>query len=149
MSAAAQIRAAREAAGLSQAELAARAGTSQPAVSAYESGARRPAKLTVARLLAAAAPRPSIILARHRDTIIDLARRNKAHNVRVFGSIARGQDTPDSDIDLLVAFRRGASLLDQAGLVLDLEEALGRRVDVVSDRAVKPGSTILMDAVPI
>ena len=59
----------------------------------------------------------------------------RASNPRVFGSVARGTDRPDSDIDLLVTFDPDASLIDAAGLMLDLERILGRRVDVMSDRA--------------
>ena len=68
-----------------------------------------------------------------RDEILVLARRYKADNVRVFGSVARGEATPDSDIDLLVTFQDGASLYDMSGLWQDLAELLGRSVDVVSD----------------
>jgi len=68
-----------------------------------------------------------------RDEIIEVARRNRAHNVRVFGSVARGDATPDSDIDLLVDFEPGASLYDLSGLRLDLIDLLGREVDVLSD----------------
>lgn len=91
----------------------------------------------LARLLAAARPRPSALLAEHRVEVVAAAARNRATNVRVFGSVARGEDTPDSDVDLLVTFQPGASLLDQAGLVEDLQDLLGVHVDVVSDRALK------------
>jgi predicted nucleotidyltransferase len=65
--------------------------------------------------------------------VLALARANKADEVRVFGSVANGRDTADSDIDLLVRFRSGASLLDQANLTIKLTELLGVRVDVVSE----------------
>lgn len=121
---------------MTQQELAARSGVRQPNIAAYESGQRTPSEAMAARLLEAARPRPSVLLARHRDEVLRLAMRNRATNVRVFGSIARGEDTPDSDVDLLVSFQPGASLLDQAGLIADLEDLLGRHVDVVSDRAL-------------
>jgi len=136
-----QIARARQAAGLTQQELAVCSGVRQPNIAAYENGRRHPSKDMLARLLAAARPRPSVLLDRFRDEILRLAAHNKADNVRVFGSIARGEDTPDSDIDLLVSFQPGASLLDQAGLIADLEDLLGRHVDVVSDRALTDRDT--------
>ena len=68
-----------------------------------------------------------------RDEIIEVARHNKAHNIRVFGSVARGEATPESDIDLLVDFEEGASLYDLSGLWQDLSELLDHPVEVVSD----------------
>jgi predicted nucleotidyltransferase len=56
----------------------------------------------------------------------------------VFGSVVRGEDRPDSDLDLLVEMPAGASLLDLAGLKLDLEKLLGREVDVVTFRSLNP-----------
>ena len=65
--------------------------------------------------------------------ILRIARENGAHDVRVFGSRARGDARPDSDLDLLVRFEKGRSLLDLVGMKLALEELLGFRVDVVSE----------------
>lgn len=79
--------------------------------------------------------RPSDLLARHRDSILTVARRHKAVDVKVFGSVARGEDRPGSDLDLLVRFATDASLFDQARLAQDLEDLLGIRVDVISDGA--------------
>lgn len=64
-----------------------------------------------------------------REEILQIAARHGASNVRVFGSIARGDAHPDSDIDLLVDFEHGRSLRDLSSLVLELEKMLGRRVD--------------------
>lgn len=88
---------------------------------------------------------------RYRSLIIDTARRHGAHNVRVFGSIARGDQTTSSDVDLLVDFEPSRSLLDLAGLWLDLESALGCKVDVVSSRGLRPrvASEILHDTVSL
>jgi len=71
--------------------------------------------------------------------------------VRVFGSIARGDDDEQSDIDLLVEFESGRSLLDHAALWLELQELLGCKVDVVSDRGIKPRmrDRVLREAVPL
>lgn len=67
---------------------------------------------------------------------MDAARRHRASNPRVFGSVRLGSALRSSDLDLLVTFERGASLFDQIELRQDLEEKLGRRVDVVSDRSL-------------
>ena len=69
----------------------------------------------------------------HRRAILELATRHGARNVRVFGSIARGEDRPDSDVDLLVDVEPGRSLLDVIALEQDLEALLGRPVDVQTD----------------
>jgi predicted nucleotidyltransferase len=74
-------------------------------------------------------------LTRERERVLELALRRRAGNVRVFGSVARGTDAVGSDIDLLVTFAPDASILDAAGLVLDLEQLLTVHVDVMSDRA--------------
>jgi len=68
-----------------------------------------------------------------RDEIVTLAQRRGADNVRVFGSVARGEATPESDVDFIVDFETGASLVDQSGLRLDLIELLNVNVDVVSN----------------
>ena len=71
-------------------------------------------------------------LAARRDEIAQVAARYGASNVRVFGSVARATARSDSDIDLLVDFEPGRTLVDQVGLWQDLEALLGRSVDVVS-----------------
>ena len=135
MSTADRILEARARAGLSQSQLSVRAGVPQPNLSAYETGRVQPRPETLARILAATAERPSAVLLRERERVLELAGRRRAGNVRVFGSIARGTDAVGSDIDLLVSFAPEASILDAAGLVLDLEQLLGVHVDVMSDRA--------------
>lgn len=72
-------------------------------------------------------------LRRQREAILLIAAQNKAYDVRVFGSVARGDATPESDVDFLVTFEEGASLYDLSGIVIDLKEFLGREVNVVSD----------------
>ena len=90
-------------------------------------------------------------LRRQRDLIVALAERHGAHNVRVFGSLARGQANPESDVDLVVDFERGRSLMDHGELMMDLEEVLGCRVDVVSERGLRDRfrARVLADAVPL
>ena len=68
-----------------------------------------------------------------REEILRVAAQHGAYNIRVFGSVARGEARDESDIDLLVDLEPGRSGLDQAGLILDLEELLERRVDVVTE----------------
>ena len=67
-----------------------------------------------------------------RDEIIAVAEQNGAYDVRVFGSVARGEDAP-SDVDFLVSFRKGSSIFDQVGLWLDLQDLLGCEVDLLTD----------------
>jgi len=88
---------------------------------------------------------------RRRNEILALATKYGAQNVRVFGSVARGDAGPESDLDLLVTFERGRSLLDLVGFEQDLEEMLGCKVDVVSERGISPylEKRILEEAVPL
>lgn len=74
----------------------------------------------------------------HRTEILQLAREHGAHNVRLFGSVARGDDQPDSDLDLLVEMEPGRSLLDHIALKQDLEDLLGREVHVVTEALLHP-----------
>ena len=76
---------------------------------------------------------PNELLAAKREEILRIAAKHGARNVRVFGSVVRGEADEASDIDLLVEFEAGRSLLDQTKLMLDLEELLGGRVDVVTE----------------
>ena len=70
--------------------------------------------------------------------IINISQRYHAENIRIFGSVARGEATDKSDVDFLVSFLPNASLFDQAGLIEELSQLLQRNVDVVSERAVSP-----------
>ncbi|MGE3271225.1 MAG: nucleotidyltransferase family protein [Chloroflexota bacterium] len=97
---------------------------------------------------------PSVLtleaLRSRRAEILRLAGLRGAHNVRVFGSVVRGQAGPESDVDLLVDMEPGSSALDLSELILDLEEALGRRVDVVeARRRSSSADQILREAVPL
>lgn len=71
-------------------------------------------------------------LEQHRHDILSLAARHGAHNVRVFGSMARDEAADDSDVDLLIDMDEGRSLLDIAAMKMDLEEALKRPFDIVT-----------------
>ncbi len=73
-----------------------------------------------------------------RDEILRIAERHGAYNVRLFGSVARGEAGPDSDVDFLIDAGEKVSSWFPGGLVLDLEELLGRRVDVVEEVALRP-----------
>ena len=73
------------------------------------------------------------LLKEKRQAIMALADKHGAHSVRVFGSVARGDSGPESDVDLLVKMEEGRSLLDLSALVLDLKDLLGAKVDVVSE----------------
>lgn len=73
------------------------------------------------------------LLREKREEILRIAARHGARNVRVFGSAARGEAKEASDIDFLVEFEPGRSLLDHSALVLDLQELLGCKVDVVTE----------------
>ncbi len=91
------------------------------------------------------------ILREKREAILQLATRYGASNVRVFGSIARGEAKPESDVDLLVDFKPDYRLWDHIGLKQDLEDLLGRKVDVVIAKNIREEfrAGILHDAVAL
>ena len=86
-----------------------------------------------------------------RDEIIEVAKRYGGSELRLFGSLARGDSTHGSDVDLVVRFEPGRSLLDQGGLLMDLRELLGVKVDVVSEGALtgRFGERVRREAVPL
>ncbi len=91
------------------------------------------------------------VLKEKRSEILRVAAEHGAYNVRVFGSVRRGEAEPDSDVDLLVSMQKGKTLLDFVGLWQDLEELLGCKVDVISDGGISPylREQILAEAVPL
>jgi uncharacterized protein len=94
----------------------------------------------------------TIDLLRHRrDDVLSLAQRHGVQSIRVFGSVARGEDSPGSDIDFLVTVGPRTSSWFPAGLVVDLEKLLGRRVDIVTEPGLNPllRDQVLMEAVPL
>lgn len=96
-------------------------------------------------------PPPTLALLRERrETILALAEQYGATDVRVFGSVARGQATPESDIDLVVLFRPH-SLLDRIALMRELSDLLGFPVEVVQEKSLKSHvrANVLKDAVPL
>lgn len=162
------MREARRRAGLSQAELGRRAGTTQSVVSAYESGARQPSVPMLARLVAAAgleldmdlsepatAPAPVGELARRlRHRRVELERilaRYGLSNARLFGSVARGDEGPDSDVDLLVDVPEGVGLVTLGRCQAEIEQLLGTRVDLVpaGDLKAQVAAEVLAEAVPL
>ncbi|HWE90188.1 MAG TPA: nucleotidyltransferase domain-containing protein [Pseudonocardiaceae bacterium] len=163
------IRDARHRARLSQTDLAQRAGVAQSVISAYENDQREPGLRTLLRLIEATgyelsldlvpvprqATEPSETqlerLRRHRDTIIEMAERRGMHNVRVFGSVARGEETKDSDVDLLVDVDKGVSLIKLIGVEDQLADLLGVKVDLVPADGLKDRfrDNILAEAVPL
>lgn len=91
------------------------------------------------------------VLQTNRDAILQAARKHGAYNVRIFGSVARGEARPDSDIDFLINLEPGRSLLDRAALILELEALLGCKVDVANERGLRQRirHRVLQEAVPL
>lgn len=86
-----------------------------------------------------------------REEILRIARAHGARNVRVFGSVARGEAVETSDVDFLVEFESGTSLLDHGAMIAELEDLLGRKVDVAPEKMLKDHARdrILREAVPL
>lgn len=86
-----------------------------------------------------------------RDLILQIARQHGANNVRVFGSVSRGDARADSDVDFLVDLEPGRSLLDLGGLLMDLQTLLGCPVDVVTEKGLRPRmrERVLREALPL
>ncbi len=164
------LREARQRSHLSQTEVARRAGVAQSVISAYESGRRQPSVQTLARLIEAtghelvldvvpAADRALGLpdtplgrrLRRRRKAIIEAVGQRRARNVRVFGSVARGEDTATSDVDLVVDLDDGVGLLDLIGLERELRQLLGVKVDVIPANMMKPSmrASVLGEAIPL
>ncbi|WP_423921131.1 nucleotidyltransferase family protein [Candidatus Poriferisodalis sp.] len=90
------------------------------------------------------------ILARHRNAILDAARRHNASSIALAGSVARGTDHDESDGDFVCTFDPGTTLLDVAALQRELRELLGCDVDVSSAKALEPPYTsMLRDAISL
>ncbi len=91
------------------------------------------------------------LLKEKRTDILRIAAQHGARNVRLFGSVARGAARPDSDIVVLVEFEPGRTLLDRIGMIQDLEDLLGCKVDVVTEKALHRTirQQIIQQAVPL
>jgi len=150
---------------LSQTELARRAHVAQSVISAYESDRREPALSTLTKLVAATGHRlvvgveldgtvrPGIPdtplgrrLRRHRSAVLETAERHGATNVRVFGSVARGEDTAESDIDLMVDLASGTGLVTLGSLQRELSAILHVPVDVIPADSLRPKVKLEADA---
>jgi predicted nucleotidyltransferase len=144
------LREARRRARLTQTELARRAGTSQPNVNRTERGVSEPALSTLRRLVRVCGFDLQLRLVRKRETplsqlleerreeILERLAARGATNIRVFGSVARGEETEDSDLDLLVELAPGRDVVDLAALREDLENVLGVRVDLSTPALLRP-----------
>jgi predicted nucleotidyltransferase len=91
------------------------------------------------------------LLGHRREVIVRLAASHGARNLRLFGSLARGEADADSDVDFLVDLEPGRSLLDLGGLLMDLQTLLGCRVDVVTEKGLRPRirDRVLREAIPL
>ena len=91
------------------------------------------------------------LLHEKREDILRIAARRGASNVRVFGSVARGEADSKSDIDLLVDLEPGRSLFDLGGLLMDLQDLLDHKVDVVTERGLRERirEHVLKEAIPL
>lgn len=166
MDAAALIRDARAGAGMTQRQLALLAGTSQPTLAAYESGSKSPSVRTLDRIIRSAGqtlavqlvPAPAaqgreLTRIRQRaEDIRNVARRHHIRNIRVFGSVARGEETTASDLDLLVDFdavRYG--VLPLAAFAKDVAAIVGRSVDATTVELLRDDvlGEALAEAVPL
>ena len=170
MTSGALIREARQRAGLSQTELARRAAVAQSVISTYETDRREPGLAMLGKLVEAAGHdlvvdvRPSTTLRRglpdtplgrrlrrRRRAVIETAARRGATNVRVFGSVARGEDTEQSDVDLLVDLGDDVGLVGLARLAREIGEIVGVDVDVVPAASLKSAlrDRVLAEAIPL
>jgi hypothetical protein len=90
-------------------------------------------------------------LQQRRQEILDIAARYGAHDVRIFGSVARGDATETSDLDLIVRFDPGRSLFDHGRLLMDLRDLLGVKVDIISENGIRERwrDYLMREAVPL
>lgn len=157
----------RQSAGLTQGELAQRAGTSQSAIARYENGNAEPSTSTLLRLLRVAGYDLDVTVRKSTTSDLSSDRAQKirlskaairrimkkagASNIRLFGSVARGEDNPNSDVDFLVDFDISRGLLPIVGLNRELSKLLGERVEVSPVGALKADvlKNALAEAIPL
>lgn len=91
------------------------------------------------------------ILAAKREEILQIATKYGAYNIRIFGSVARGEADINSDVDFLVEMETGRSLFDLGGLLMELQEILGCKVDIVTEKGLRSRirERVLNEAVPL
>jgi len=146
------IAAARQDAGLTQFELAKRSGITQSNLSTMEGGRRRPSAAMLERILEAADYRPSIAVAHASGAIHAAATRRGLSEPKLFGSIIRGEDHFDSDIDLFVSAPVGSGLFPVAAFAAEVEQLTGFPTQVVAEHsatATALGRSLLRSAVPL
>ena len=151
------LRDARQLGGLTQAQLSTRSGVTQSVISAYERARREPGAETFLMLIEAAGldfiirvpitnyQHPTLpdsaqtrALVKHRQQILDLVAQYHASNVRIFGSVARGEARPDSDIDILVDFGPNTGLFSIVALQESLSKLLHFPIDLGDPKSLKP-----------
>ncbi|KTR11769.1 hypothetical protein NS184_00495 [Curtobacterium luteum] len=145
---------------MTQVQLAVRAGVTQSVISTYENGRREPSLAALQRLLLAAGFTASIELepveeppplrervAAARTELHAIVERLGGRNPRLFGSVARGQDGPGSDVDLMVDLRRGLGIFALMRIQDEAEQLLGTRVDVVDAAGMDP--QVVREAIPL
>lgn len=158
------VRDARLRAGLTQVELADRAGIAQSVVSAYESSRREPSVAMLRSLVAAAGFDLDLVLARREPAgplrmrvdrnsraLVRTLRGLGAERVRLFGSVARGEERPGSDIDLLVDVGPDTGLIELGRMRTEAELILGSSVDIVPANSLKPdvAAHVLAEAIAL
>lgn len=125
-------------------------GVKQPLIAAIETGARQPSDAVRQALEEAIQVRPSRLLQLARERVLEAVRAVGGRDVRVFGSVARREDGPTSDVDLLVTFPPDADIVTLLALEEDLSDLLTVPVDVVSARSSGPVlARALAEAVPL
>lgn len=87
----------------------------------------------------------------NRDEILRISMKHGASNIRIFGSVARNQETNKSDLDILVDLEKGRSLMDHAALIIELQDLLGCKVDVATERGLKERirAQVMKDLIPL
>ena len=164
------LREARQRARLSQTDLARRAGVAQSVISMYESDRREPGLGTLTKLIEATGHKLSLELSppdqgqlglpdspfgrrlrRHRRAVTEMLAQAGAHNPRVFGSVARAEDTDNSDIDILVDLDDTVGLVTLARLTRELSTLLRTEVDIVPAATLRPGirERVLSEAIAL
>ncbi|MES2170637.1 MAG: nucleotidyltransferase domain-containing protein [Actinomycetota bacterium] len=158
------IRIARTRAGMTQTELAAHADVAQSVVSAYESAKREPSYEMLQKLVAATGFEMEVVLVpsterspskraieNNRSRLLRALRKLGARDVKLFGSVARGDDGPGSDIDLLVDTMPGVGLFALGRMRSEAERILGTSVDIVPTNSLKPdmAERVLAEAIPL